>query len=346
MHYPLISIVVANYNGVKLNVLQECLEHFKNLDYPNFEFFLIDNASTDDSLKVAKRIIENDERFKIIKNPVNMYSEGMNLGFRAAHGKFIALFNNDVVTEKKYLQKLVMAFDRHPKLAIAQGKFMWYFDHSIIDSAGETMDIYGNPVTLGYQTKDSGLFDKEEEVLSASGAACLIKKSALDEIGFYDPHYGIGYEDMDHSLRFRHKGYSTMRIPSAVCYHKRGVTDLSPLVRIKVRWHFNKNRLSTMVRNYPLPLLIKTLPVTLCIYIGNMLWELLILRNTPLALTRPKAIWWTIGNFGYLLNQRAKIRVTSSSRTDRKILKLFAQTDLLGKMKVVIMDKFSIKVNR
>lgn len=345
MHYPLISIIVSNYNGAKLNILQECLQHFKNLDYPNFELFLIDNASTDNSIKIAKKIIGQDKRFRIIKNSINMYSEGVNLGFKESKGKFIALFNNDVVTKKRYLQKLVQAFDKHPKLAIAQGKFMWYFDHLVIDSAGETMDIYGNPVTLGYRTRDDGSFDKEEEILSASGAACLIKKSALDEIGIYDPKYGIGYEDMDHSLRFRHKGYIMMRVPSAICYHKRGITDLSPMVRVKVRWHFNKNRLATIIRNYPLPLLIRALPVTFFVYFGNMLWEILVLRNIPLALTRPKAIWWVISNLGYLLKQRAKIRSSVTSKSDSKILKLFSKPDFTGKMQAVIMDKFSPKIN-
>lgn len=338
--YPLISIIISNYNGAKLNTLQECLKSFEKIDYPNCEILLVDNASTDDSIEVAQKISGKNPRFKIIKNPVNMYSQGVNLGFKEANGKYIALFNNDIELGKKYIQRLLAAFKKYPKLAYAQGKFLWYFNHSIIDSAGETMDIYGNPVTLGYKTKDKGLFDKEEEILSASGAACLIKKSALDKVGVYDPEYGIGYEDMDHSLRFRHHGFIMMRIPKAICYHKRGVTDLSPIVRVKVRWHFNKNRLATMIRNYPLPLLIKALPITLLIYLSNMLWEMLILRNIPLALTRPEAMWWILQNFSYLLVCRREVRSTASSKTDKKILKLFARSDLSGKIKAVIIDKF------
>lgn len=341
MKYPLVSIIISNFNGTKLSILEESLKHFTKLDYPDYELLLVDNASTDNSVKVAQRIFGKNPKFKIIQNPINMYSEGVNLGFRAAKGEYIALFNNDVVTEKKYIQRLVAAFKRHSKLAIVQGKFMWYFDRSIIDSAGEAMDIYGNPVTIGYRTKDVGEFDKEEEILSASGAACLIKTEALRKVGFYDKNYGIGYEDMDHSLRFRDRGYQIMRVPDAICYHKRGTTDLSPMVRVKVRWHFNKNRLATMIRNYPLSLLVKALPVTFVIYLGNMLWETAVLKNVPLALTRVKAISWTIVNIPYLLTERRKIRKYASEGSDKKTLKLFSKSDLLGKTRAVVLDRLN-----
>lgn len=341
--YPLISIIISNYNGAKLNILQECLESFKRIDYPNFELFLVDNASTDNSLEVAKKIFGKDPRLKLISNPVNMYSQGVNLGFREARGEYIALFNNDIGVGKCYLQKLLAAFKKYPKLAYAQGKLLWYFDHSIIDSAGETMDIYGNPVTIGYKLKDEHQFDQEEEILSATGAASLIKMEALRKVGEYDPQYGIGYEDMDHSLRFRHKGFTIMRIPSAVCYHKRGVTDLSSDVRIKVRWHFNKNRLSTMIRNYPLPLLIKAIPVTLLIYLGSMVWEIIAHKNIPLALSRPQAIFWVALNLPKLLKERRKISDSVIVQNSKKILKLFAPSDIGGKTLAVISDKFSFR---
>ena len=261
--FPLVSIIISNYNGVKLNILRDCLESFRHIDYPNYELILVDNASTDKSLKVAKKILGKNPKFKIIKNPVNMYSQGLDLGFSAARGEYIAYFNNDLAIEKRYFHKLIEAFNKYSRLALVQGKLLWYFDHQIIDSAGETMDIFGNPVTIGNKIKDDGQFDRNEEILSASGSACMLKRSIFKDIGQYDPYYGIGYEDMDLALRLRYKGFIVMRIPSAICYHKRGTTDLSAMVRIRVKWHFNKNRLATMIKNYPSDLLLKTLPVTI-----------------------------------------------------------------------------------
>lgn len=338
--YPLISIIISNYNGAKLNILQDCLTSFKKIDYPNYELILVDNASIDNSINIATVILGKNPRFKIVKNPVNMYSQGLNLGLKAAKGEYAAYFNNDVAIEKRYFHKLIEAFDRYPKLALVQGKLLWYFDHSIIDSAGETMDIFGNPVTLGNKTKDEHQFDKEEEILSATGSAGILKKSALKDIGFYAPNFGIGYEDMDLALRIRQKGFVIMRIPSAICYHKRGATDLAEMVRIKVRWHFNKNRLSTMIRNYPLFLLIKSMPVAILIYLGSFIWEVFTNKSLALALTRLQAIFYVTLHIPQLLIERNNIRKGVTGKRDNEILELFAKPDIGGKIKAVILDKF------
>lgn len=342
--FPLISVIISNYNGAKLNILQDCLKSFKNIDYPNYEIILVDNASTDNSINIAKKILGKNPKFKIIKNPLNMYSQGLNLGLKASKGEYAAYFNNDVAIEERYFHRLIEAFYKYPKLALAQGKLLWYFDHSIIDSAGESMDIFGNPVTIGYKSKDNKQFDKKEEILSASGSAGIIKKAALEDIGFYVPDFGIGYEDMDLALRIRQKGFVIMRIPSAICYHKRGATDLAEMVRIKVRWHFNKNRLSTMIRNYPPALLIQTIPVTIFIYLGSFIWESLSNKKIQFAQTRLQAIFYVFTHLSQLLVERASIRKGVTRRVDREILRLFAKVDIGGKIRAVIMDKIQYRL--
>lgn len=337
---PKISIIISNYNGAKLNILQDCLTSFKRIDYPNYELILVDNASTDNSINIATRILGKNPKFKIIKNPENMYSEGLNLGLKAAEGEYVAYFNNDIAIEKKYFHRLIEAFNKYPKLALVQGKLLWYFDHEIIDSAGETMDIFGNPVTIGNKTKDIHQFDKDEEILSASGSACILKKAVLTDIGDYAPNFGIGYEDMDLALRIRQKGLLIMRIPSAICYHKRGATDLSLMVKVKARWNFNKNRFSTMIRNYPLSLLIQTIPGTVCIYLGSFVWEAITSQNMQFALTRLQSIYYVLKCLPRLLAERRYIRKDVTGKHDSEILKLFAKADITGKIKAVLFDKF------
>ncbi|OGM33530.1 hypothetical protein A3D00_00150 [Candidatus Woesebacteria bacterium RIFCSPHIGHO2_02_FULL_38_9] len=337
--FPLVSIIISNYNGVKLNILRDCLESFRHIDYPNYELILVDNASTDKSLKVAKKILGKNPKFKIIKNPVNMYSQGLDLGFSAARGEYIAYFNNDLAIEKRYFHKLIEAFNKYSRLALVQGKLLWYFDHQIIDSAGETMDIFGNPVTIGNKIKDDGQFDRNEEILSASGSACMLKRSIFKDIGQYDPYYGIGYEDMDLALRLRYKGFIVMRIPSAICYHKRGTTDLSAMVRIRVKWHFNKNRLATMIKNYPLSTLLEALPVTLFIYMGIMIYDAFVKRNLDLSLTRPSSVFWVLKNLPRIIEERRKIRKDANFSGDRKTFSLFASPNLFQKFSALILQK-------
>lgn len=328
MKWPKVSIIISNYNGLQLNLVIDSLASVLNCDYPNYEVFLIDNASTDNSASVIKRKFGKDKKLKIIRNSVNMYSQGLNLGIENSDGEYIVFFNNDIEFKSGYLQKIVNLFRKEPKAALIQGKLLYFYDHKIIDSVGETMDVYGNPITIGAGERDLGQYDQQIKILSASGSASVIRRSAVNIVGDFDSDYGIGYEDMDLALRLRLKGFKVLYLSSAVIYHKRGKTDLSTMVRVKVRWHFNKNRLATMIKNYPILLLIKTLPITIILYIVAGLWEIFIKGKFNLGLTRFTAIIWIFRNLPSLLRKRFTIRGDIKQYGEEGMLNLLSNTPL------------------
>ena len=328
MKWPKVSIIISNYNGLQLNLVINSLSSVLDCDYPNYEVLLVDNASTDNSITAVKRKFGKDKKLKIIRNSVNMYSQGLNLGIENSDGEYIVFFNNDIEFEHGYLQKIVNLFQKEPKAVLIQGKLLYFYDHKIIDSAGETMDIYGNPMTIGAGERDLGQYDRQIQILSASGSASVIRRSAVNIVGDFDPDYGIGYEDMDLALRLRLKGFKVLYLPDAVIYHKRGKTDLSSLIRVKVRWHFNKNRLATMIKNYPLLLLIKALPITILLYIASGLWEIFIKRKFSLGLTRFTAIIWILRNIISLLKKRFVIRGDIKKYGEEGILNLLSNMSL------------------
>lgn len=328
--WPKVSIVISNYNGLKLDLVLHSLKSVLKADYPNFEVVLIDNASTDNSVAVIKRRFGKDRKLKVVKNSINMYSQGLNLGLANSDGEYVVFFNNDVEFKKGYLQKIVNAFKKDNKIALIQGKLLYFYDHKNIDSAGETMDIYGNPITIGGGEKDFGQYDKQKEILSASGSASVVRRSVLKEVGVFDPEYGIGYEDMDLALRIRLKGFKVSYLKDAIIYHKRGQTDLSSMVRVKVRWHFNKNRLATMIKNYPFLLLVRSLPISIGLYIGAGLWEIFIKRKMSLGWTRFSSIFWVIRNMPNIIEKRLSIRSKISKDGERSILKLLSKESIFN----------------
>ena len=190
------------------------------------------------------------------------------------------------------------------------------------------MDKYGNPVTLGTKEKDKKQYDKIEDILSASGSACIVRKTIFVKLGGYDPDYGIGYEDMDLALRARRQGYSIRRFPKAICYHKRAKTDLADFIKIKVKWHFNKNRLATMIKNYPPTLLFKALSVTLALYTGIAFWEWFVNRNWKMGWVRVSSIFWVIINLPKILDKRAKITKSGKPSLSDSDLALFSPKTL------------------
>lgn len=308
MKNPKISIVISNLNGLHLNLLKDCLDSLTKPNYSNWELIVVDNNSDDDSVTYLEKRFRNLKNCHVIKNKINMYSQGLNLGAKAAKGKYLAYFNNDVAVDKNYFKYAINKLENDSTIAILQGKLLNYFNRDTIDSAGETMDRYGNPITIGAGEKDKGQFDKEEEILSASGSACIIKKEIFEEIGGYGPAYGIGYEDMDLALRARSMGYLVVRYPKAIVFHKRASTDLADFIRIKVKWHFNKNRITTMIKNYPIPLLATTLPVTLMLYTVLGLWESLINKKWRIGLTRFTSIGWVFLNISKIIKDRQRVK--------------------------------------
>jgi hypothetical protein len=297
-------------------------------NYPSWELLVVDNNSKDKSVKYLKKRFSKIKNCKIIQNPVNMYSQGLNLGAKMASGKYLAYFNNDVAIKKGYFQELVKKFEKIPAIAIAQGKLLNYHDHKLIDSTGETMDKYGNPVTIGAKQVDAGQFDKEEEILSASGSACLIRKEVFDKLKGYDLDFGIGYEDMDLALRARRLGYKVKRFPKAIVYHKRASTDLADFIKIKVKWHFNKNRLTTMLKNYPDQLLLETIFITVLLYIGITFWEWLVNKNWQLGKVRLSSIGWVIIHLPTIFAKRRQVSKMSTKNLGESELKLFSPKTL------------------
>lgn len=326
--WPKVSVVISNYNGLKLNILNESLKSLLENDYLNLEVILVDNASTDRSVEATRRKFGKNPKLKIVQNPINMYSQGLNLGIKNSNGDYIAFFNNDVVVENGYFQKFINFLKKNPDVALAQGKLLSYFDHSLIDSAGETIDAYGSPITIGAHLKDGGKFNEISEVLSVSGSCSILRSSAIEKIGLFDEDYGIGFEDLDLALRAHLKGYKVIYFPKVRAFHRRGVTDLSSEIRIGVRWHFNKNRIITIIKNYPWGFIIKNLPITFLIYIATGLWEILIKNKLDLGMTRFSAIGWSIIHFPEILKKRWKVQTNVNKSGRKKIEKLIYQKTL------------------
>ena len=69
MSKPLFSLLIANYNNGKY--FEMCYKSIVNQVFERWEVIIVDDASTDDSVKIIKNIISNDKRFKFYENDRN-----------------------------------------------------------------------------------------------------------------------------------------------------------------------------------------------------------------------------------------------------------------------------------
>lgn len=338
---PVISAIVTNYNGWEMGLLEDFFKKFLNNDYKNFEIFLVDNASLDDSVLKAKKKFGVDKRLKIIQNPINLMSSGINLALEKAKGKYILFLNNDIYFEEGSLKKMLDYLNKNPEVAAVQGKVLSFYDHKKIDDVGETMDIYGNPQTLGHEEDDRGQYENIKDILSATGAACLMRISVLDEVGLLDPDFGIGYEDMDLSLRLRLAGYTIKYLPDALIYHKRGasVSRSKDEIRSQIKFDFNKNRLATIIKNYQPKTLLKTLPIVIGLYIIAAVFEIAYKHLWRFGLSRFQAIKWIILNMPNLLEKRKRVQSLRKLDDEIALLPFMAENRIWSGLIAFIQSK-------
>jgi GT2 family glycosyltransferase len=107
----------------------------------------------------------------------------------------------------------------------------------------------------GTRERDLGQYDDEVQVFSASGAACLWRRAALERIGLLDESFFAYYEDVDLGFRARLVGYECWYAPRAVVRHAGAGT--SSLSSEFVYFHSVKNRWGMILKDVPAPLLVR-----------------------------------------------------------------------------------------
>lgn len=88
-----ISIIVANYNYASF--LSDALNSVLAQTFTNWECIIVDDGSTDDSVKIIKKYVNKDSRFKLIQIPHGGVSLARNRGLDAARGEYIAFLDSD-----------------------------------------------------------------------------------------------------------------------------------------------------------------------------------------------------------------------------------------------------------
>ncbi|SVC41049.1 uncharacterized protein METZ01_LOCUS293903, partial [marine metagenome] len=99
---PLITVLMPVYNGAKY--LNEAIDSILNQTFQNFEFIIIDDGSTDDSVKIIKSY--DDNRIRLVENRNNLgQSETLNKGLSLTRGKYIARMDQDDISMPERLKK-------------------------------------------------------------------------------------------------------------------------------------------------------------------------------------------------------------------------------------------------
>lgn len=222
MPRPRVSVVIVSWNALPL--LRRCLPSVVATDYPDLEIVLADNASTDGS---AEWVAEAFPSVKVVRHPENwLFCRGNNEALPHTTGTYACLLNNDVEVPPGWLAPLVDAMEAAPDVGAVQPKLLQYDDRERFEYAGASggfLDRYAYPFTRGriFSTmeRDEGQYDDARDVFWATGAALLLRRAALDEVGLLDERFVMHMEEIDLCWRLQRAGWRVRVEPRSEAYH-------------------------------------------------------------------------------------------------------------------------------
>lgn len=254
MEQPRVAIIVLNYNGRDL--LERYLPPLFELDYENYEIVVVDNASTDGSVRFLQETYPN---VRIVEKVNNVgISGGYNAGAEVVpDADYCWFMNNDVRVTPSSLSILVERIESEPRVGIVFPRIN-DMDSETIQSLGLNHDIFGY---RGWPEIGKGLeeppFDGPREIVHGVGAAMLVDREVWREVGGFDEGNFMYGDDAYLCLQAWVHGHHVEVVPESVIYHEEDVTlgnnPMQPyhLMRSKTRTYLKTLQFSSLLVGFP-----------------------------------------------------------------------------------------------
>ncbi len=315
---PLVTVLVLTYN--RCDLLKNCLDSVLASDYPNLEFIVSDNGSTEDiegfvKENYSKKVI--NQLIQVVRLKQNKgLTGGFNYGYKFCKGKYIMILSNDTRLKKDAISKMVEMVESDPTIGIISPKIIQMKDPLHFHHAGSFITFSGLLYHYGLlQDINDKKYQKSYYVFSCNGAGFLIRKEAAESCGLFEEDFYIYYEESDLSHRIWLAGYSIVYCPSAYLWHLWGATmGAGPEI-----WYYNhRNHISSFIRNLSLPyLFLMLLNFNLLLIFWFILYSLQLRFDISIAL--PKAYLWHLMHIKQTLRKRKFIQNKIRKVSDKEI---------------------------
>lgn len=242
---PLVSIISINYNQADITCAM--IESLRDLSYKNIEVIIVDNASPDQDPEIIK---DRFPEIRLIRSEVNLgFAGGNNLAINEARGEYLFFLNNDTEVTADCIEPLVNLFQSNKSVGIACPKIVFY-DTDIIQYAGATNinPWTGRNTGIGSMEADRGQFDITYETQLAHGAAMMVPRHVIDQVGLMPELYFLYYEELDWCEMIKRAGYTCYFVGESCIYHKESMS-VGKASLLKT-YYINRNRLLFIRRNF------------------------------------------------------------------------------------------------
>lgn len=248
---PQVAIIMVTH-GCR-DIVAEALAMLAVHTEPHYELIIVDSCSPDDT---ADWLEQNVLGARLIRSDVNIgYGAGSSLGAEEARAPLLLFLNPDVFVTRDWLQPLIKAMSL-PRVGVAGPQLR--YPNGILQAAGSL--VFRNALTARYgdgdPNPDAPAYRYPRMADYLSGACLLVQRSLFEEVGGFDPVYGLGYfEDVDLSFKIATFNYRVLYVPTSIVRHVRDASGGSrTLVDTYARNHqLFKQRWHEVLRTRPAP---------------------------------------------------------------------------------------------
>ncbi|MDD2389374.1 MAG: glycosyltransferase family 2 protein [Desulfobacterales bacterium] len=221
-----ISFVIVNWN-TKDYVIKCLRSIFQTVRGLSFDVWLVDNASSDGSVEAVK---DRFPQVHVIENALNMgFSAANNQAFRKMTGRYALLLNSDAELTMGAVTELFRFMEENRDAAIACGQLL-NPDGSRQNSIANFPSLWSlmaneTLLQIAFPLKYPGKrrrYTAPVEVESGIGACLLVRKTAMDAVGYLDEAYFFFLEETDWAYRMKKNGWKVYFVPTARIFHAQG----------------------------------------------------------------------------------------------------------------------------
>jgi GT2 family glycosyltransferase len=230
-----VDLSVSIVNTESRELLLECLASLgQNADA---EIVVLDNASEDGSAAAVRerfpgvRVLEQDFRAG--------FGANHNTVIKATTGRYVYVLNEDTTADDWAFDRLVSYLDAHPRVAVL-GPRLVYPDGRLQASAWRFPTPLASALglaTLGRVGITQSRGSEPRAVDWVMGAALVLRREALDEVGLFDEDFFLYSEEVDLQMRLRQAGWEVHYLPAVtVVHHESQFSAGIPERRINEMW--------------------------------------------------------------------------------------------------------------